>query len=357
MKRLILIVIIIFSIFFIYKNQIDPALFNQLKNEGLRIIDEEFLNPIEEMLGLSVPEEEEAAPALEKPELDEPVHHTFSIYGIEIGTPKEQVEAIAGKPQRTTLNEYGKYWHAYHKNYEHFLFVMYDENEKVVGLYTNQDLISSSVHIQLGTDKNTVESILGDPLTKILKGFVYYEIPADANYQVYLMDQSYITIFYDIHEGNIVTAMQIIHEEVENGKKDFYQQASNELREGFEYQMYDLVNAARRKHRLPVLSWDEHVRKTARDHSVDMAEQNYFSHTNLEGQSPFDRMAEDNLSFTYAGENLAYGQFSSIFAHEGLMNSKGHRDNILKREFKYLGVGVAFNERHEPFYTQNFYAK
>ncbi|EKN67647.1 SCP-like extracellular [Neobacillus bataviensis LMG 21833] len=35
-------------------------------------------------------------------------------------------------------------------------------------------------------------------------------------------------------------------------------------------------------------------------------------------------MKEDHIIFYLAGENLAYGQLSSIFAHEGLMNSLGH---------------------------------
>jgi uncharacterized protein YkwD len=87
-----------------------------------------------------------------------------------------------------------------------------------------------------------------------------------------------------------------------------------------------------------------------------MAVNNYFDHTNLQGESPFDRIKEDGIQYTLAGENLAYGQFSSIFAHEGLMNSLGHRKNIIKSGFEYLGVGVAFNEEAQPYYTQNYYA-
>lgn len=96
--------------------------------------------------------------------------------------------------------------------------------------------------------------------------------------------------------------------------------------------------------------------ETAREHSVDVAENQYFDHINVQGQSPFDRMKEDNISFITAGENLAYGQFSSIFAHEGLMNSLGHRKNILQESFEYLGVGVAFNDESQPYYTEDFYS-
>lgn len=68
-------------------------------------------------------------------------------------------------------------------------------------------------------------------------------------------------------------------------------------------------------------------------------------------------MADDAISFRGAGENLATGQPSSIFAHEGLMNSLGHRENILKAGFDSLAVGVAFNEENQPFYTENFLRK
>ena len=97
------------------------------------------------------------------------------------------------------------------------------------------------------------------------------------------------------------------------------------------------------------------ISETARKHSVDMAINDYFSHENLQGLSPFDRMKEDDIKFRRAGENLAYGQSSSIFAHEGLMNSKGHRDNILIKDYSHLGIGVAFNEKSQPYYTENFF--
>ena len=44
-----------------------------------------------------------------------------------------------------------------------------------------------------------------------------------------------------------------------------------------------------------------------------MAKQNYFDHTDLNGNSPFDRLKSDNIDFNAAGENLAYGQVDSIY--------------------------------------------
>lgn len=294
---------------------------------------------------------------VKKPELTTPANQIFSIHNIELGEVKEKIEGNLGPAKRASLNEYGTTWHAYHDNFQNFFMVMYDENNQAAGLYTNQDLVSSTNGIKLGTTKETVRATLGEPLTGIHKGLRILQLEENRDYDIYLLDDVYVTCFYDKHENNTVTAMQLISKNLEQQKTDFYTKASPELKEGFEYQMFDLTNAARVKHNLPILTWDDHVRETARKHSADMAVNQYFDHTNLKGQSPFDRMKEDHIAFLLAGENLAYGQFSSIFAHEGLMNSLGHRENILRNGYKYLGVGVAFNDQSEPYYTQNFYTK
>ncbi len=293
----------------------------------------------------------------EKPHLSIPTEQAFSIHNIILGEQLSEVEKQIGTAKRDSLNEYGTKWHTYHDDYQNFIMVAYDDNNKVVGLYTNQDLITSSVGIKYGSAKKDVHSKLGEPLDKIRKGMTYFQLENDRDYDVYVLDDSYVTIFYDKHEGNTVTSLQIVTQELESSKKNFYSDASQQLKEGFEYQLFDLTNATRVNHHLNVLEWDEHVKETARKHSKDMAENNYFSHTNLEGLSPFDRMSEDDIFFTFAGENLATGQFSSIFAHEGLMNSLGHRENILRPEYQYLGVGVAFNEDSHPYYTENFFRR
>jgi uncharacterized protein YkwD len=293
---------------------------------------------------------------VERPKLTAPKDQLFSVHNIEIGESRANVEQEIGMPKRTSKNEYGVSWDAYHKNYQNFIMVAYDEEDIVRGLYTNQDLIASSTGIKLGSPKQLVQEQLGTPESIMRKDWVNYEINSNGEYDVFQLDNSYVTIFYDKHENNTVTAIQVIEKELEQNKNTFYTNSSQELKEGFEYQLFDLTNASRENHDLPILTWDDHVRETAREHSMDMAENQYFDHTNLQGQSPFDRMKEDNIRFITAGENLAYGQFSSIFAHEGLMNSLGHRKNILQESYEYLGVGVAFNNESQPYYTENFYS-
>jgi uncharacterized protein YkwD len=305
---------------------------------------------------LPLPKQNTQPTEKEKVKLTPPTEQVFSINNIELGNAKEDIDHNLGKANRSSLNEYGTNWHAYHKDYHNFFMVMYDENNKAAGLFTNQDLIASNNGIKMGSSKETVRAKLGEPITKIQKGFTVYQLQENSDNDVFLLDGTYVTIFFDKHEDNTVTAMQLISKDFEQQKTDFYTKATTALKEGFEYQLFDLTNAARVQHQLSILTWDEHVRGTARKHSTDMAVNNYFDHTNLEGESPFDRMKEDDVRFHLAGENLAYGQFSSIFAHEGLMNSLGHRKNILREDYEYLGVGVAFNDESQPYYTQNFFA-
>ncbi|MFC0471906.1 CAP domain-containing protein [Halalkalibacter kiskunsagensis] len=292
------------------------------------------------------------------PELLIPTEQFFSIHNIVLGNSRVEVEKIIGdSPKRSTINEYGINWDVYHENYQNFIMVAYDDEDIVSGLYTNQDLIASSTDIRLGSPIQLVQEQLGNPEAFIKYRLFTYRINRNDEYDIFHLDNSFVTIFYDQHENNTVTAIKVIDEDLEQNKNAIYSEPSQQLQEGFEFQLFDLTNATRRNYDLPLLTWDDHVKETARRHSLDMAENRYFSHTNLRGQSPFERMAEDNIEFTTAGENLAYGQISSIFAHEGLMNSLGHRENILQENFRNLGVGVAFNNESQPYFTKKYFSK
>jgi uncharacterized protein YkwD len=328
------------------------ALMEKLQTEFTQLTEQ-----LNQAIDDSPPKQQEESDPVAKPDLNTPDKQLFSVYNIEIGDKKETVEQKLGSPNRSTQNEYGVKWHTYHEHYHNFVMLAYDENNKVAGLYTNQDLIASPNGIKLGSPKEVVRTELGEPLTAIRKGLISYQLQSNGESDLFHLDNSYVTIFYDKHQNNQVTAIQLIAEELEQNKKQYYTESNEALKKGFEYQLFDLTNAARIQHGLGILGWDEEVKVTARDHSKDMAVNNYFNHTNLEGQSPFDRMQEDNILFSIAGENLAYGQVSSIFAHEGLMNSLGHRKNILKPEYEFLGVGLAFNEKAQPYFTENFFTQ
>ena len=106
-----------------------------------------------------------------------------------------------------------------------------------------------------------------------------------------------------------------------------------------ENKMIGLVNKERTSRGLPALVPDHQLTEVARAHSRDMFVQGYFSHITPQGKDPFDRMHEYHIRFLSAGENIALAQTLSI-AHNGLMNSPGHRANILNPAFGQIGIGI-----------------
>jgi uncharacterized protein YkwD len=111
------------------------------------------------------------------------------------------------------------------------------------------------------------------------------------------------------------------------------------VRPFLEIKMLELVNEERIKHGLKPLQADPELAVVARAHSNDMFVKGYFAHESPDGKSPFDRMRQANVQFATAGENLALAQTLEI-AHTNLMNSPGHRANILHPSFGRLGIGV-----------------
>jgi uncharacterized protein YkwD len=124
-------------------------------------------------------------------------------------------------------------------------------------------------------------------------------------------------------------------------------------RPDLEAQMLILVNNERLKNGLKLVKADTEIAVVARKHSADMFKRGYFSHYTPEGKNPFDRMKAGGISFLTAGENLALAQTLSI-AHTGLMNSPGHRANILNPSFGRLGIGILDGGIYGLMITQNF---
>jgi uncharacterized protein YkwD len=123
-----------------------------------------------------------------------------------------------------------------------------------------------------------------------------------------------------------------------------------------EEEMLKLVNAAREKNGLAPLTLNEKLRKAAREHSDEMVKLKYFSHDSPKGVTPFDRIKATGLTYVTAGENIAQSP-TVAKAHEGLMKSKGHRENILRSAFTEVGIGVVDAGKMGKMVTQNFIGK
>lgn len=117
--------------------------------------------------------------------------------------------------------------------------------------------------------------------------------------------------------------------------------------------MFELVNEERRSKGIEELSWRPELVPMARAHARDMWERKYFSHYSPEGEDVGDRLQEADVFFTFAGENLALAPTVQT-GHIGLMNSEGHRANILDPRFRQIGIGVVDNSVYGKMFVQIF---
>jgi len=120
-----------------------------------------------------------------------------------------------------------------------------------------------------------------------------------------------------------------------------------------ESQMLDLINQERTSRGIKPLQADPELVPVARAHAADMFARGYFSHYTPEGKDPFQRMSDAGIRFRTAGENLALAPTLQI-AHTGLMNSPGHRANILNPNFGRVGIGIMTGGRRGIMVSQEF---
>ncbi|GAA0135453.1 hypothetical protein YSY43_22930 [Paenibacillus sp. YSY-4.3] len=100
-----------------------------------------------------------------------------------------------------------------------------------------------------------------------------------------------------------------------------------------------LVNVERKNAGLKPLVVHTNLTKMAKDKAVDMYKNKYFSHTSPKYGSPFDMMDAYNITYLYAGENIAKGQKTPADVVAAWMDSPGHKANILNSKYTLIGVG------------------
>ncbi|MFI1398211.1 CAP domain-containing protein [Streptomyces sp. NPDC020681] len=115
-----------------------------------------------------------------------------------------------------------------------------------------------------------------------------------------------------------------------------------------------IVNQERAKHELGRLRIEERLRTSARLHSRDMAEHEFFNHVTPEGVTPDQRMVAAGYLLP-AAENIAIYGLDPLGVMRAWMNSPPHRVNILRPLVRCIGVGI-HQDPHEPiaWWTQNF---
>jgi uncharacterized protein YkwD len=125
-------------------------------------------------------------------------------------------------------------------------------------------------------------------------------------------------------------------------------------------EMLAAVNAERRKAGASLLRPNPHLDQAAQRHAEDMLRRAYFAHESPDGRTVRERSRDAGYDWRAIGENIAEGQLSIAEVMDTWMHSPGHRRNILDRDFKELGVGLALGKQGEGWqleWVQTFGAK
>lgn len=120
-----------------------------------------------------------------------------------------------------------------------------------------------------------------------------------------------------------------------------------------EAKMLQMLNQARAQHGLAPLTLDPRLQAVARAHSNEMFQQGYFAHDSPTAGSPVDRLNAAHIPYQTMGENIAYAPNVDV-AERALMQSPGHRANILSPEFSRVGIGVVVAPGRGEMFTQDF---
>lgn len=124
-----------------------------------------------------------------------------------------------------------------------------------------------------------------------------------------------------------------------------------------EDEMFGLLNNDRANEGLSPLTDNSELREVAREHSEDMFLRDFFSHTNPDGEEPIDRAENAGIDCIFLGENIAKTvdyEGPVEYAEQLLMESPGHRANILSLDYNSVGIGIAGDG--ETFYFTQLFA-
>ena len=223
----------------------------------------------------------------------------------------------------------------------------------ITGGYTNSNEVSFGKMSIDGMNRENVREIYGEPIEYIRKQWKRLKVDHEE-YDVFDVGSHYAYFFYDIHENYKANGMLIINKDEVIEINDLY---NNPPKEDNELMHYNLVNATRAEYGYSALERNPAADEVAYYHSYDMAENNYFDHDSPDGGTLKDRLLNGSVDFRLAGENIATGHTSPIFAHHSLMNSPSHRVNVLNDQFNSIGVGIEYNRDNIPYYTENYIQK
>lgn len=191
------------------------------------------------------------------------------------------------------------------------------------------------------TTTSTTSTYLGGTTINSSGNFTFNYTPlTNGRYILEINDKFGLPILN--HPVYIGGAIPLIPDYLDLNERKFFEGTIN--LENFRTELLNLINNSRQEHGLNPVELSTEINVVAQNHAQDMANNNYFAHVNLAGQTPDDRRLAAGIT-TAVGENIAKDT-SILFGHHGLMRSAAHRSNILTPSWTRVGLGIAETEGH-----------
>ena len=123
----------------------------------------------------------------------------------------------------------------------------------------------------------------------------------------------------------------------------------------FVEQLTGLINQERTKAGLDSLEVDRQLSQTARQHSNDMAINDYASYNSLDSSIPGERIEEAGYESNSWGENIVLGSNDAAAIVDYLMKTGSRSNNILNGDFEDIGIGYKYLGNDKGSVNYNHY--
>lgn len=285
-----------------------------------------------------------------------------------IGQNLSVLEKELGKPQRIDESMYDYQWYIYNLDYARYLQVGVEKNRVVTIFAMGENLDVTPFEIGQPVEEIFNTQYIDTNLNIEVNGNSYrFELSdTDLNLRpIVQLGDVFVQLYIDRFTGNL-SSVRFLNSETLIKQRPYelvyrgalikpLEPSENMLKTieaGTNQEIFDLTNVLRVRHNLKPLKWDETTAQVAYGHSKDMSENNDFSHTSKKFGSLADRLKTAKVAYQTAGENIAANYTDGPAVVEGWLNSKGHRETLLNKDFTYIGVGV-----YKKYFTQNFIQK
>ncbi|MCG8458091.1 MAG: CAP domain-containing protein [Holophagales bacterium] len=115
-------------------------------------------------------------------------------------------------------------------------------------------------------------------------------------------------------------------------------------------QVLGAVNGERQARGLRRLFLRSELDRAAQAFAEDMLRRGFYGHFSPEGEDVLERVGRTGYAASRVGENIASGQPTVEMVVRGWMKSPDHRANILRPEFREMGLGLAHGTTDDGLY-------